>query len=188
MARRDSNPSRTAAGVFPDRLSAEVAIHHLKDVGFLEHRIGVARRAPEREENLTESSGPQTVVGLLAGIGGSEIPGIGPVVAGGALTSTLAGVGTAEGGLLGALVAMGIPAENARHFEQGFDRGGILLTVQSDGRLPLAREILSQAGGDLGPAHQGRGDDVSRSLDVFDRRRGEQGVYPGPERRRTSRR
>ena len=204
MPRRDSNPGQTAAGVFSDRLSAEVAIHHLKDVGFLEHRIGVAARDPERQEEITEGTGAHPaegartgalsggvvggVVGLLAGIGALVIPGIGPVLAGGALTSTFVGVGAAPGGLLGALVAMGIPAETARHFEQSFDRGGILLTVQSDGRLPLALGILSEAGGDIGPAYQSRRDDVSRSLDVFDRRRGEQGVYAGPERRLASRR
>ena len=45
------------------------------------------------------------MIGLLAGVGALAIPGIGPIIAGGALASTLAGagIGAAAGGLLGAL-------------------------------------------------------------------------------------
>jgi hypothetical protein len=176
MARRGSNTSGTVAGMFTDRLSAEAAVQQLREVGFPEGQIGLAARDQEQ------------VAGLLAGIGALSIPGIGPILAGGALASTLAdeAAGTAAGGLLEILVDMGVPEKNARHFEQGFELGGILLTVQSDGRLPLAREILVDSGADIGPAYWSRRNDAGRSLDIFDRRRGEGEPYAGPERRLAS--
>lgn len=206
MVRRHSNTNGMVAAVFSDRLSAKAAIQQLQDVGFLEPRIGVVTRDREQQEEITGGTGTQAaegaktgavsggviggVVGLVAGIGAFGIPGIGPVLAGGGLASTLggAGIGSAAGGLLGALVGMGIPEESARHFERSLDLGGILLTVQSDRRLPLALKILAESGGDVGPAYESRRDDHSRSLDVFERRRGKLGVYAGPERRLAGRR
>ena len=63
-------------------------------------------------------------MGVLAGIGALAIPGVGPIIAGGALASTLAGagIGAAAGGLLGALVGLGIPEEEARYYETGLRR------------------------------------------------------------------
>ncbi|HKH82857.1 MAG TPA: YsnF/AvaK domain-containing protein, partial [Gemmatimonadales bacterium] len=92
------------------------------------------------------------VIGLLAGVGALAIPGIGPIIAGGALASTLAGagIGAAAGGLLGALMGMGIPEEDARHFDEGFKAGGTLVTVNAAGREHEARECLYEAGADLG--------------------------------------
>jgi uncharacterized protein (TIGR02271 family) len=96
------------------------------------------------------------VIGLLAGVGALAIPGVGPIIAGGALASTLAGagIGAAAGGLLGALVGMGVPEEDARHFEQGFQQGGILVTVQAGERADLARQALTEVGADLGPSRR----------------------------------
>ncbi len=205
MARRDSNTSHTStggtvAGLFYDRLCAESAIQQLKEAGFLERQIGLAARDREQQQDIAEGTGTQAaegakagalsggVVGLLAGIGALAIPGIGPILAGGARASTLAGagVGAAAGGLLGALVGLGIPEDHARHFVQGFDKGGILLTVLSDGRSPLALEILAESGGDIGPAHE-VGGNGNRSEGI-DRRRGNESTYTGPERRLASRR
>ena len=73
---------------------------------------------------------------LLAGVGALAIPGVGPIIAGGALASTLAGagIGAAAGGIIGALAGMGVPEEDARHFERGFQQGGVLVTVAAGGR------------------------------------------------------
>src|SRR5213079_1337536 len=85
------------------------------------------------------------ITGLLVGIGALAIPGIGPVIAGGALASAFgiaggtavagAGIGAAAGGIVGALVGMGIPEEEARHFESGFRTGGVLVTVNAGPRM-----------------------------------------------------
>jgi uncharacterized protein (TIGR02271 family) len=158
----------TVVGLFQDQPSAEQAIQHLKSAGFSEDQIGVAVRDRDRQQALTENTGTQVaegattgavgggvvggVIGLLAGVGALAIPGIGPIIAGGALASTLAGagIGAAAGGLLGALVGMGIPEEDARHFEQGFKQGGVLVTVNAEGRTEEAREALHESGADLG--------------------------------------
>ncbi len=75
--------------------------------------------------------------GLLAGIGALAIPGVGPVVATGALAATLAGagVGAAVGGLVGALVKAGIPREHADIYAEAIRRGGTLVTARTDNAL-----------------------------------------------------
>ena len=164
------NDGETVVGLFQDQPAAEAAIRRLKAAGFSEQEIGVAVRDRDQQRSLTEDTGTQTaedvtkgavgggvvggVIGLLAGVGALAIPGIGPIIAGGALASTLAGagIGAAAGGLLGALVGMGVPEEDARHFERGFKEGGILVTVQAGARAGLARQALSEGGADLGPS------------------------------------
>jgi hypothetical protein len=82
------------------------------------------------------------LAGLLIGIGAITIPGIGPVVAAGplgtALASTLvgAGIGAATGGIIGALVDAGVPEEEARLYQTGVERGGVLVTA----RVPAGQE------------------------------------------------
>ncbi len=65
-----------------------------------------------------------SVIGLLIGIGSLMIPGVGPVIAGGVLGTTLAGagIGAAAGGVIGALTGLGLPQTEAEHFETGFQR------------------------------------------------------------------
>ena len=58
--------------------------------------------------------------------------------------------GAAAGGLLGALVGMGVPEEDAKHFDQGFRSGGTLVTVSAGNRVEEARTCLSESGADLG--------------------------------------
>ncbi|HYC32974.1 MAG TPA: YsnF/AvaK domain-containing protein [Gemmatimonadales bacterium] len=164
------NEGDTVVGLFQDQPAAEAAIQRLTAAGFREQQIGVAVRDREQQKAITEGTGAQTaeaattgalgggvvggVIGLLAGVGALAIPGVGPIIAGGALASTLAGagVGAAAGGLLGALVGMGIPEEDAKHFEEGFKQGGILVTVQAGARVSEARHALAEGGtADLGP-------------------------------------
>ena len=52
-------------------------------------------------------------------------------------------------------MGMGIPEEDARHFDEGFRAGGTLVTVAAEGRQDAARECLSQSGADLGSVGQG---------------------------------
>jgi len=56
-----------------------------------------------------------------------------------------AGVGAAAGGLLGALVDLGVPEEEAGYYAEGVRRGGALVTAHvDDNRLDKARNILQQ--------------------------------------------
>ncbi len=155
-------------GLFDSQPAAARGIQALKAAGFAEQQIGVAVLDKRQQEELIENTGAQVaegaakgatgggvlggVVGLLAGVGALVIPGIGPIIAGGALASTLAGagIGAAAGGLIGALAGIGVPEEDARHFERGFQQGGVLVTVES-GTQELARQTLLMSGADLGP-------------------------------------
>ena len=95
------------------------------------------------------------------GLGALVIPGIGPVLAGGALATAFglagAGIGAAAGGIGGALVGMGIPEEEARYFERGFREGGVLVTVNGRDQVPEALRILERHGADAVAGQPSRG-------------------------------
>jgi uncharacterized protein (TIGR02271 family) len=163
-------PTGTVVGLFRKTIAAERAIRDLKDAGFTDQQIGVLMRDPDEVRRLAEQTGTKAgegaaagaitggavggLVGLLAGIGALVIPGIGPIIAGGALASTLAGagIGAAAGGLLGALIGMGIPEEEARYYELGLQEGGILISVDAGARAVEARNILVNAGAEFAPS------------------------------------
>jgi len=172
---KSSEPGReagTVVGLFRSQPQAERAIHDLKDAGFPDDRIGVVMQDPEQQQQLSADMGTKAgegaamgalgggvlggVLGLLAEAGALVIPGIGPIIAGGALASTLAGagIGAAAGGLLGTLAGMGVPEEEARHYERGVREGGILVTVAAAGRAIDTRRILANAGAEPAPAGQ----------------------------------
>jgi len=153
----------TVVGLFdsPDR--AQAAIEELRSGGISAANIGVAARSREGTEAAAGDTGVATsaatgavgggvlggLAGLLVGVGALAIPGIGPIVAAGPLATTLAGagVGAAAGGLVGALVDAGIPEEEARMYQTGVERGGILVTAQvPEGQETWARDILNRNG------------------------------------------
>jgi heat induced stress protein YflT len=185
---------RTVVGLFKERSRAEDAIRDLKQAGFPKEQIGVVtrdREGREEEEELGKvvedtaagmaegaSVGAITggVIGGLVGLIGSLlIPGLGPVVVGGVLASTLMGmgIGAATGGLIGALVGMGVPEEDARYFDAGFREGGTLVTVNAGDRTPEALATMQRFGADLGPSRY-QGSERRCAPDVS---------YSGPERR-----
>jgi hypothetical protein len=176
MRSRDIAGRRTIVGVFQDRDDAERAIGDLKDAGFTGDQIGIAMRDRNAQGQLIEDTGTHAaegavtgavgggilggLAGLLVGIGALAIPGIGPVVAGGALATAFgtaagtavagAGIGAAAGGIVGALVGMGVPEEEARYFESGFRTGGVLVSVNAENRAMEAMNILEHNGADTG--------------------------------------
>lgn len=178
----ERNRPRVVVALFHDRDAAENAIRALQAAGFSREGIGVAVRDRSAEGALIgdgesrAAEGAATgalsggvlggIVGLLVGVGALAIPGIGPVIAGGALATALgiaggtavagAGIGAATGGVLGALVGLGIPDAEARHFERGFREGGTLVTLEAGARDDEARRILRRFGGDLGTATVGQ--------------------------------
>jgi hypothetical protein len=178
---RDLTGRTTIAGLFAEREAAERAINDLKDAGFAGDQIGVAMRDRTAQGELAEDTGTKAaegattgalgggvlggLVGFLVGIGALAIPGIGPVVAGGALATAFglgggtavagAGIGAAAGGIAGALVGMGIPDEEAKHFETGFRAGGVLVTVRAQEKAMDALAILERNGADTGPGSVG---------------------------------
>ena len=91
--------------------------------------------------------------GLLVGLGALAIPGIGPVIAGGALATALAttvaggAIGAAAGGLTGALVGLGIPDNRARLYNDRVNRGDYLVMVDgTEDEIRRAEPILRRRG------------------------------------------
>jgi len=167
---------QTVGALFFNRSDAESAINALKDRGFKGDQIGIALRDRNAQGQLAEDTGTKVadgaatgalgggllggVVGFLIGVGALAIPGIGPVVSAGVLTTVLgtagatavagAGIGAAAGGIVGGLVGLGIPETEAKYFDEGFRKGHVLVTVNAGTRVNDAVEILRQYNGDLG--------------------------------------
>lgn len=162
MAR--SMKSHTVLGVFQTRSSAEDAIRELQKAGFPDNSIGMVSRN-EKGQVVTEKSGETmaeeglaagavigagagTAVGL--GVLAGTIPVIGPVLALGTLGTILlnAAAGAAVVGLVGALIGLGIPEEDARFYEDEVRGGRFLVTVEAAGeRDAEAWAILRRGGG-----------------------------------------
>jgi hypothetical protein len=200
----------TVAALFYSQADAERAIQDLKEAGFPQDRIGVVLRdpmtGPGEPQGLQDTVLPGEtaaagavgggilggVVGLLAGVGALALPGVGPVIAGGALAASLtgAGVGAAAGGVLGALVGLGIPESSARYFEQGIRQGAVLVTVDAGYRREAARDILRFSRGDLGNLGVAYEEELRDAVEAepeawrgSERRYREDPAYAGPERR-----
>ncbi len=96
--------------------------------------------------------GVGAAVGWLAGIGVLAIPGVGPFIAAGPIMAALGGaaVGTAAGGVIGALVGMGIPEFEAKRYDAKIREGNILISVHTeDGRQrDAAKDIFKRNGAD----------------------------------------
>ena len=168
---------RVVAGLFAEREAAVAAIDGLKAAGFSPDDVGIAMRDQGQQGELAEETGTKAAggaatgalgggllggaLGLLVGLGALAIPGVGPVLAGGALATAFglgggtavagAGIGAAAGGLVGALVGLGIPEAEAEHFEAGFNAGGVLVTVNGGARAAEAQAVLLRHGADTGP-------------------------------------
>jgi uncharacterized protein (TIGR02271 family) len=175
MMARSTNPNDvapgtragTVVGLFTDRSDAESAIRQLRDAGFTEKQIGLAMRDRDEQRQLMEDTGTTAAEGAAVGavsggvlggliglLGSLLIPGIGPIVAGGVLASTLAGagIGAAAGGIIGALMGLGVPEADAQHFDRGLRSGGILVTVDAGDRAGEAIAVMQHNHADLGPS------------------------------------
>ena len=85
--------------------------------------------------------------GLLAGLGMIAIPGLGPVVAAGALAAAALGAaaGAVTGGVVGALVSSGVPEEEAHVYCEAVRRGGTLVSVRAaDDNVSFVQEIMDR--------------------------------------------
>jgi uncharacterized protein (TIGR02271 family) len=158
------NDQQVVVGVFEDQAMAERAVDALENAGFNSDQIGFVRRDQSQgtdgqdttaERSNDTAGGAVTGAvsgGILGGILGAAaallIPGIGPVVAGGILATTLTGaaVGAAAGGILGGLTKLGVPEEDARYYQGEFEQGRTIVTVRADGRQQEAIQILRRHG------------------------------------------
>lgn len=176
----DASHFQTVVALFREHNGAESSLRELRThTSYRPAEIGVAARDRATEHRLADGAGATAtathaaegavsgavgggVLGGLAGwllaIGAITLPGIGPIVAGGALASALgvaagtavagAGIGAAVGGLAGALVGLGIPEDDAAYVDKGFREGHIVITVRAYDIEP-AVEIFRRHGGEI---------------------------------------
>jgi uncharacterized membrane protein len=87
-------------------------------------------------------------LGLLAGIGALALPGFGPLIAAGPIMAALGGTAAraAGGGVVGALVGLGIPESEARVYEERLKAGGYLVAVQVQNNevADICRDIMKR--------------------------------------------
>jgi hypothetical protein len=148
----------TITGLFDRYEDARTAVSGLEAAGIPSADISLVANGGG-EAAATEDAGKGAgigaavggVGGLLTGLGMMAIPGIGPVVAAGWLTTTAAGavagavVGGAAGGIIGALTEQGVSEADAHVYAESVRRGGALVTARvDDGLADQARAILRQ--------------------------------------------
>ncbi|HEV7123564.1 MAG TPA: hypothetical protein VGN24_09090 [Rhodanobacter sp.] len=92
--------------------------------------------------------GVGAALGWLAGIGALAIPGVGPFIAAGPIMAALGGaaVGTATGGIVGALVGLGIPEFEAKRYDAKIREGNILISVHTEDskQRDVAKEVFER--------------------------------------------
>lgn len=146
---------------FHTHAEAQQAVRDLKAAGFADDRIGIASRDREgtfQEQTEESKAGEGAVAGAAVGLGAGALwglgivagalPAIGPVIAGGALAAIAASAaGTAvAGGLIGALIGLGIPEHEAQYYHDEFRQGRTVVTVRATGEDAIrARQILDHA-------------------------------------------
>ena len=148
----------TLLGIFDDPVSARRAMDELRtselpleDISIIS-RTGEQARAVGDDTHLGAGEGATigAVWGGLIGLAALLIPGVGPLIAGGALFAALTGAATGAvvGGITGALMdRAGIPEEEARDYEMMVYSGKTLLAVKTRAEdADVVRHILAHAG------------------------------------------
>lgn len=196
---------KRAVGAFSNYRDTELALMELQSTGFPMNKVSVVGENLDNNEIAGASAGKGTdekvgggakagatagvvtggLIGLLGSIGALAIPGVGPVMAGGAIATLLAdtvvggAIGAAAGGLVGGLVGLGVPEEKAKVYNDRVSRGEYLVFVEgTDSDLATAEGIMSVRGihdwaiydvpADTGRRASGR---QKRAVGVFSTRR-----------------
>ena len=169
--------TKVVAGLFQAPDQASRAINDLRSMGVDPQRVSVIARDKEEAREIANETGAEVAkgattgaglgallggaAGWLIGIGALAIPGIGPIVAAGPIAAALgtagvtaaagAGVGVVAGGLLGALAGWGFNEAEAKAYQDGVERGDILLAVEvpDDGDMDdRVEDVFKRDGGD----------------------------------------
>ncbi|MFZ6875993.1 hypothetical protein ACO0LF_28360 [Undibacterium sp. Di27W] len=149
-----------------NRIQAENIVDNLKLAGFpsgdisvlFPDQTGTRDFAHEQNTKLPEGAatggvagmGLGAILGWLTGIGTLAIPGVGPFIAAGPIMAALSGAALvgAAGGIIGALVGLGIPEYEAKLYDGKIRGGNILISVHTDNsdQAGSAKDIYKKAG------------------------------------------
>ena len=138
--------------LFTSRANAEAALRGLKAAGFTDEDIGIIMKDPGKPDFDDNS----LIGGLVRLLGSLPVPGVGPLLVGGALACNLTGGDAAFGarGLAGILGSLGAADAVRAHFERSLREGSIVVTVNPAERSPLAVNILQAHEADFGPPNR----------------------------------
>lgn len=157
------------SAVFDNQSEAERAVSELRAAGVSDSGISIIAQN-DGKNTATDGSGAEEATdvigktalgagaGTLLGIAALAIPGVGPLVAAGAIAAaavpgaalTGAAIGAAAGGLTALLSNHGVDDNDAGYFEERVNNGGVFVSVDTqDAGLDAqsARDILYNAGG-----------------------------------------
>src|SRR6266403_3517916 len=151
--------SNVVIGIFSDTRSAQNAISELEKMGLDPKDMSLVMRDEGKAKILSKETGAHVVEGttkgvvvgaMLGGLAGFLVAtgvlaasGIGALFIAGPLATALGLTGTAAttisaaatgalaGGLVGALMGLGLPREEAKMYEQRIAEGGILVAVSA---------------------------------------------------------
>lgn len=149
-----------------NRVQAENIVDNLKLSGFpsgdisvlFPDQTGTRDFAHEQNTKLPEGAaaggaagmGVGAILGWLTGIGTLAIPGVGPFIAAGPIMAALSGAALvgAAGGIIGAMVGLGIPEYEAKLYDGKIRGGNILISVHTDNssQESIAKDIYKKAG------------------------------------------
>ncbi|MFN3819011.1 hypothetical protein [Blastomonas sp.] len=157
------------SAIFDDHSQAERAVSQLRSAGVNDSAISVIARH-EGSNTVTDGAGAEQTTdivgkaalgagaGALLGIAALAIPGVGPFIAAGAIAEAAVGgaaitgtaVGAAAGGIVGLLTNHGVDKDDATHYEDRLNQGGIFVSVDAASAglsTDQVRDVLFGAGG-----------------------------------------
>ena len=157
------------SAVFDSRTDAERAVSELRAAGVSDSAISIVAQE-EGKNTTTDGSGAEETtdfvgkvaagagIGTLLGIAALAIPGVGPLVAAGAIASsaipgaalTGAAIGGAAGGLAKVLGDHGVGEDDAAYYENSVNNGGVFVSVDtnaSGAATDSVTDILYRSGG-----------------------------------------
>ncbi len=149
---------KTVIGVFPSIPQLEHSVGELHRIGLPGEAISIIagndqnrhKEYLEQSKQAARSAGAAAAsgasfgggVGIVASLVALAIPGVGPILAGGAIVNVLAGlgIGAASGGVISALRNMAISHEQAPLYEEAVRQGELLLVAEVND--PMESEVV----------------------------------------------
>jgi len=161
--------NNVVSAVFDNREEAGRAVTELRSAGIPEEAISLVGHPDDENEIHDDEDGASKgsvagavagggVAGALLGVGALAIPGVGPLVAAGAIAASAvpaaAAIGAAAGATGGAIFRMlsdhEVEGRDAEYYEEHISRGATFVSVDTrlaEGTAESAQIILERCGG-----------------------------------------
>ena len=153
----------TTVGVFNTRAKADKAVNELKSLGYTDDQIGVVAKHEissglhddptgtrwEEGTGIGAAAGAATGTGLGLAVAAGLLSPVGPLIAGGALVALIAsaGAGATVGTLVGGLIGLGVPEDDAEYYEGEVDAGRYVVTVDAGARSTEVQSMFRRHDG-----------------------------------------